>query len=300
MRRIARSVVSKLPFVQHLVRQVQAQGAYPDGHFYSPVPSADDVASYVRSRRPPADDIPGIDINQQGQREWLREYADLYPTLEFPETQSPGHRYFYDNDYFSYSDAIFLYCFLCKHKPRRIVEIGSGFSSAVLLDTVDQAFATRPDITFIEPHPDRLMSLLRGDDQRQVRIFDSTVQEVPLGTFECLQSGDLLFIDSSHVVKCGSDLHFLFFDVLPLLQRGVFVHFHDVFYPFDYPSDWLLGGRYWNENYFLRAFLSWNTEWRIRFFNSYVHRAFGAFIAHNMPLCARNSGGSLYIQRARA
>jgi hypothetical protein len=79
---------------------------------------------------------------------------------------------------------------------------------------------------------------------------------------------------------------------------AVFVHFHDVFYPFDYPSEWLIEGRYWNENYFLRAFLSWNTEWHIRFFNTYVHCMFGDFIRETMPLCARNAGGSLYIQRA--
>jgi hypothetical protein len=89
----------------------------------------------------------------------------------------------------------------------------------------------------------------------------------------------------------------LMFDILPLLPSGIFVHFHDVFYPFEYPSHWLKEGLYWNENYFLRAFLSYNCEWDIYFFNTYVAFSFNDFIKDNMPLCVKNPGGSLYIQR---
>ena len=117
--------------------------------------------------------------------------------------------------------------------------------------------------------------------------------------FLSLKAGDFLFIDSSHVLKCGSDLQLLMFEILPLLPSGVFVHFHDVFYPFDYPTEWLKEGKYWNENYFLRAFLSYNSDWSVSFFNTYVALAFNAFIKDKMPLCIKNSGGSLYIQRER-
>lgn len=87
------------------------------------------------------------------------------------------------------------------------------------------------------------------------------------------------------------------FEILPRLQPGVFVHFHDIFYPFEYPAEWLVQGRYWNENDFLRAVLSYNSEWSIQFFNTYVHFMFGDFIKEEMPLCAKNMGGSLYIRR---
>ena len=147
-----------------------------------------------------------------------------------------------------------------------------------MLDTIDGFSSQRPEVTFVEPYPNRLLRLLRDGDQQQVRLIDKKVQDVPLEVFLSLESGDLLFIDSSHVVKCGSDLHFIFFEILPRLKPGVFVHFHDVFFPFDYPSEWLIKGQYWNENYFLRAFLSYNTEWSIRLFNSYVHFEFGDFI----------------------
>ena len=123
-------------------------------------------------------------------------------------------------------------------------------------------------MTFIETYPDRLRGLLRPHDEGATRIIEREVQEVPIDTFSSLRAGDLLFIDSSHVIKCGSDVQFLMFEVLPQLPTGVFVHFHDVFYPFEYPAEWVLKGRYWNEDYFLRAFLSYNSEWEISFFNT--------------------------------
>ena len=217
--------------------------------------------------------------------------------MPFPEHRSKDLRYFYDNIWYSYSDAIFLYSFLRKNKPGRIVEIGSGFSSAVMLDTIDRFFDQPTDVTFIEPNPDRLTSLLSDKDENKVHIIEKKIQDVPIEFFSSLQSGDLLFIDSSHVVKCGSDLQRLMFDIVPILPSGVFVHFHDIFYPFEQPSAWLKDGIYWNENYFLRAFLSYNSAWEVYFFNTYVAAEFNDYISENLPLCIRNLGGSLYIRR---
>jgi hypothetical protein len=107
-----------------------------------------------------------------------------------------------------------------------------------------------------------------------------------------------LFIDSSHVLKCGSDVQFLMFEVLPVLAVGVVVHFHDVFESFEYPREWLIEGWYWNEDYALRAFLSYNAAWEISLFGNYAVNSFREFFAANMPLCLKNPGGSLYIRRA--
>jgi predicted O-methyltransferase YrrM len=306
VKQLIKAILGKLPYVnqlheqiQQLREQIQTQGAYPSGHYYSPIPDKDEVIAYIDSRKPLNKSLPGVDLNEENQLELLHEYSQFYKELPFPEKQQQDCRYFYENDWYSYSDAIFLYSFLRKHKPKRIIEIGSGFSSAVMLDTIERFFSNRPEITFIEPYPDRLKSLLRNQDEDQVKIIEKKIQEVPLELFSSLESGDFLFIDSSHVVKCGSDLQLLLFEILPLLPDGVFVHFHDVFYPFDYPSDWLKEGRYWNENYFLRAFLSYNCEWNIYFFNTYMSFSFNDFIKDKMPLCTKNSGGSLYIQRKR-
>lgn len=279
--------------------QRKAQGAFQAGHYYSPIPSGEEVRAYLEAREPVGGELAGVELDVAGQRELLDQFAAFYEELPFSGLKTPEHRYFYENDWFGYSDAIFLYCFLSKFKPAKIIEVGSGFSSAVMLDTVDAIDAWNPEMTFIEPYPDRLNSLLSDADRERVSLIDRKLQEVPSGIFSTLGGGDLLFIDSSHVVKCGSDLQRLMFEILPALQPGVFVHFHDVFYPFDYPTEWLEEGRYWNENYFLRAFLSYNAEWRIVFFNTYAHLMFGDWIAENMPLCARNPGGSLYIQRSQ-
>ncbi len=230
------------------------QGAYRAGHFYSPIPDNEDVLSYTKSRRREEITLPDIKINKESQFNILQEYSKLYDQLPFPEKQSEGFRYYYKNDFYSYSDAIFLHCFLRKNKPKRIIEVGSGFSSAVMLDTIDKFYSRRPEITFIEPYPDRLKSLLEPHDNNQINIIEKKIQEVSLELFYSLESDDLLFIDSSHVVKCGSDLQLLLFDILPFLSPGIFVHFHDVFYPFEYPNEWLNKGWYWNEIYFLPYF----------------------------------------------
>lgn len=297
MKRFIRPLLRKMPYVGHLYEQVQKQGAFPPGHYHSPIPDQDEILAYINSRHPPDLELPDVDLNRESQFALLRDYLHFYGELPFPENQESDCRYYYENGWFSYSDAIFLYSFLRKHQPRRIIEIGSGFSSAVMLETIERFFPFRPEMTFVEPHPERLKGLLRASDADQVRIIEDNVQGVPPGQFSKLEAGDLLFIDSSHVVKCGSDLHVLMFDILPRMPPGIYVHFHDVFYPFDYPPEWLSEGRHWNENYFLRAFLSYNREWSVLFFNAYVALAFNTFIGEHMPLCVRNPGGSLYIRR---
>lgn len=289
--------MDRFPYIRGLRELVDKQGPFPAGHYHSPIPDRAEVLAYLKSRKPPGLELPDVDLHKDRQFGLLNDYARHYAELPFPEAQVGSCRYYYENGWFSYADAIFLYAFLRKHRPQRIIEVGSGFSSAVMLDTVDRFLPQPPAITLIEPFPDRLGTLLRAGDRDRLTIMAKRVQEVPLDVFRSLQSGDLLFIDSSHVFKTGSDLHLLMFDVLPLLPPGVFVHFHDVFYPFDYPLEWLREGRYWNENYFLRAFLAGNRDWSIYFFNSYVALAFGDQIRERMPLCARNAGGSLYVVR---
>jgi predicted O-methyltransferase YrrM len=297
MKRVIKALINRVPYIKNL-SDTRKQGAYPAGHYYSPIPEKEDVLAYTKLRKPPNSELPGIELNEQRQHKLLNEYVEFYKDLPISEEQTPERRY-YNNVFFGYTDAFFLHCFLRKYMPKRIVEVGSGFSSAVMLDTIDSFFSQKPEITFIEPYPRRLMRLLREGDREQVRLIKRKIQEVPTDVLLALESGDLLFIDSSHIVKCASDLQLLMFEILPRLQPGVFVHFHDVFYPFDYPSEWLMDGRYWNENYFLRAFLSYNCEWSILFFNTYVHFMFGNLIKDKMSLCAKDPGGSLYIQREK-
>lgn len=283
--------------VTDLYALLAKEGGWAAGHYYSPIPDKAEVLRQIEVKRGEAPSIPEIEMNREGQAAFLSEFAAYHDEIPFPEGQTEGFRYFFRNDWFSYADAVFLHCLLRKHQPGRIIEVGSGFSSAVMLDTIDRFFSHPPELTFIEPYPERLKSLLRNGDPERVTILEKKVQEVPVEVFRALGAGDLLFIDSSHVIKCGGDLQFLMFEVLPHLPSGAFVHFHDIFYPFEYPEEWLQQERNWNELYLLRAFLAHNEAWEIHFFNSYVVSEFGALIAERLPLAGRSAGGSIYLRK---
>jgi len=140
-------------------------------------------------------------------------------------------------------------------------------------------------------------SLLKEGDRARIRIVPSRLQDVPLATFEALESNDILFIDSTHVGKTGSDVNHLFFEILPRLASGVHVHVHDIFYPFEYPKEWVYKGRAWNEAYMTRAFLQYNAAFRIALMNTFMQRFHADFFREKMPLCLRNPGGSLWLRR---
>jgi hypothetical protein len=128
-------------------------------------------------------------------------------------------------------------------------------------------------------------------------LIESDVQDVPLTRFEGLEANDVLFIDSSHVIKAGSDVVFLLSQVLPSLRPGVLIHFHDIFWPFEYPEEWLRGGRAWNEAYALRAFLQFNSRFEIVFFNSYLGIHEADALRFHLPLFLRNPGGSIWLRK---
>lgn len=270
----------------------------PPGHFYSTIP---DLA-YIREHREVIFDrrhreIPGIDLNEAEQGALIQQFAAFHTDLPFPRTKTPPVRYYYENSHFPYADAIALYCMIRQHRPRRIVEIGSGFSSAVMLDTNEQCFEHSISLTFVEPFPKRLYSLLREDDKERCTIIQKPVQDVPVPAITALEAGDILFVDSSHVVKIGSDVNFLLAEVLPKLPTGVLVHFHDIFWPFEYPEEWIMQGRAWNENYFVRAFLQFNPFFKIVLFNHYLGLLRQSELRRYLPLALNGIGGSLWIQK---
>jgi hypothetical protein len=182
-------------------------------------------------------------------------------------------------------------------RPKRIIEVGSGYSSCVTLDTNELFFDNSIDATFIEPTPDLLLSLIKEIDKQRMRLIPSNLQEVDIATFADLDANDILFIDSTHVSKVYSDVNRIFFEILPRLASGVLIHFHDIFYPFEYPRAWVYENRAWNELYLLRAFLQYNSSFRVILFNTFLEHFFRDYFAANMPLCLRNPGGSIWIQK---
>lgn len=213
------------------------------------------------------------------------------------ENKPDNLRYFLDNPSYGYTDGIILYCMIRYLKPKRIVEVGSGYSSCLVLDVNELFFDDSIAFTAIEPHPERLLSLISENDSRKITLLRLKLQDVDTSLFNSLEANDILFVDSSHVSKINSDVNWLFFEVLPNLGRGVYIHFHDIFYPFEYPKEWVYEGKAWNESYLLRAFLSYNISFKVVLFTSLLQRFYKNFVETKMPLFTRCDGGSIWIQR---
>ena len=162
-----------------------------------------------------------------------------------------------------------------------------------MLDVNDLFLDGKVHFTFVEPHPKggkRLLRLLTQDDKSKHTILRKQAQDVPLEVFQTLSANDILFIDSSHVGKVGSDVTHTLFRVLPELKPGVIVHFHDIYWPFEYPQEWILeAGIAWNEAYFLRAFLQYNEAFDIMYFNSFLAQRHADTLRRKMPLSLKVS-----------
>lgn len=273
-------------------------GFAPPGHFYSPIPDFQQIRR-DESRIFPAwrRSIPGIDLREEEQLKLVHELARYYPDMPFKDEPTEGLRYHFSNQMYGHSDGVLLHCMLRHLRPARIVEVGSGFSSCMTLDTDELFLGGQTQITFIEPYPELLHSLISDTDRGRVRILPQPLQVVDPSVFEELEAGDILFIDSTHVSKVDSDVNRLFFEILPTLKEGVYVHIHDVFYPFEYPVEWIRGGRAWNELYLLRAFLQYNSAYRIVLMNTFLEHFHEEFFRANMPLCLVNTGGSIWLRR---
>ena len=234
------------------------------------------------------DELAGNNLNENQQLALLKTFARYHEEIPF----GGKGRYSYENAFFGHGDAIMLYCMMRHHNPSRIIEVGSGYSSAAMLDTKER-FVHNVELTFIEPFPARLKILVEANDEYQ--LIEKPAQDVSVKTFAMLNKGDILFIDSSHVSKFGSDVNYLFFYVLPSLSSGVLIHIHDILYPFEYPMDWLENGRAWNEAYLLRAFLLFNSAFEIVYWNAMMGKWHSEAIRATLPTMLEEVGGSIWL-----
>jgi predicted O-methyltransferase YrrM len=272
--------------------------AFPDGHYYSPIVDPDElIAARQPNRNVAPEEIAGIDLSLARMVDWWRRNAATLSATPFPDDESPAYRYYADNNMFPLGDAAVLRAMVLEQRPRRIIEIGSGFSSACMLDTIDEA-ELETVLTFIEPDADRLRSLLRPEDAGRARVIEAPVQDVPIDEFRGLAGGDILFIDSSHVLKTGSDVHRELFEILPALAADVLIHFHDIDYPFEYPDLFLFERRYsWNEAYAVRAFLMYNDNYRVEFMTAMFRRMAADLVQATFLPFDKKPGASLWVRK---
>jgi len=231
------------------------------------------------------------------EKEKIKQEAIVRYNELIREHKPKSTRYLLDNPSYGYTDGIVYHCILRKIKPTRVIEIGAGYSSCLLLDTNEKYFDSNIKCTFIEPYIDNIVSLINEEDKGSIDIIGSKIQDVDINIFKALEKNDILFVDSSHICKTYSDVNHILFNILPLLQSGVYVHFHDVFWPFEYPKEWVYEGRSWNECYLLRAFLSYNTKYSIKFYTSYIQAILKDHLENSMPLLMRGEGGSIWLQK---
>jgi hypothetical protein len=276
----------------------------PPGHFYSPIVDPDEIEqeprrSQVWPRTPRA--MPGVDWREDAQIALCHDVFAQQERLHFREEASPAAtEYFALNDQYPPLDAWVLEGMLRWARPRRMIEVGSGFSSLISARVNREQLANEMHFSCIEPYPRQF--LLDGVPGVSDLIV-SKIQDVPLDVFDSLGDGDILFVDTSHVVKTGGDVTWLFHEVLPRLAPGVFVHVHDIFLPCEYPPHWVHEGRSWNENHLVHSFLLYNDKFEIVFGSMYMttlQREAVVAAFPGWPDAISSGGGSLWLRRRRS
>lgn len=271
---------------------------WPPGHFYSPLPDIEKIKEEEQKifGSVPCQ-LPGIDLNTDDQIKLVRQFAQYRDQFPFQKEKQRNLRFFFGNPNFCLGDAFILYSFIRYFQPKRVIEIGSGYSSCLFLDMNEIFCNNQISYTFIDPYPQLFYSLIKKEERENIQMIPEKLEDIDTGIFSSLSNRDILFIDSTHVSKINSDVNHILFRIFPQLNPGVFIHFHDIFYPFEYPREWIYQGRAWNEAYILRAFLQYNKDFNIVFFNSYLGTFYNELLRRELPLLSEHSGSSIWLQR---
>ena len=241
-------------------------------HFYQPIP---DTGTLPEALWQEPSELVGVDLREAAQLELLErlsgKYRAEYEALPRTPTGVP-HEFYLHNDAFGSVDAEVLYGLVRELAPRRLFEIGSGFSTRLSAQACRVNAAqgsTSCELVAFEPYPSEV---LRAGFPGLTRLEPVKAQDIARSEFERLEANDILFIDSSHVLKVGSDVQVEILEILPRLKPGVVVHFHDIFLPAEYPKPWVLEHRrFWTEQYALQAFLTFNERFEVLWGGSFMH-----------------------------
>lgn len=273
-------------------------------HFYSPIPDIRELPA----RTQPADlptSLPGIDLQPEAQRRFMEDVLATYQMeSRFPVTAPEDSvEYFTDNVYFGYVSASAMYGMIRHHRPARIVEVGAGMSTLVIAAAarVNAHDGDQPEVMTIDPGP----TVASLDEVSGIsRVLRSRVQDVDAGLFGRLARNDILSIDTSHTVKTGGEVPYLYLEVLPCLPPGVLVHIHDIFLPDDYPRDLVERRFFWNEQYLVQAFLVGNhlydVVWAQRFMELRYPDEYREAFSGRTSDAENNRSYSLWLRRTDA
>jgi len=265
----------------------------------SPVPRLADLSSDLFTAESP---LRGIDWDTARQLAWME--AELAPYLsEFAPARGrdlPSGEFTLDNDTFESVDAELLYAIVRRLKPARVLELGSGFSTLVTRIALDRNTGDGSPGTLdsYDPYPSAHV-MARPD--LSARVQRVSAQAIDPALIEGLQENDVLFVDTTHIVKIGGDVNRIVLDLLPLVRPGVAVHFHDIFLPRDYSRGHIDDAHFWNEQYLVQAFLSGNREWEVLVGANAVAHAHPARVGELIPSFRDGvEPGSLWLRRVTA
>ena len=262
-------------------------------HFYDPLFNEQHLRKPLAEPRA----LPGIDWHDQEQLALLGQFhyaAELTGLKTYQENDTTFH---FNNQVFDAGDAESWYHMIRTFQPRRIIEIGSGYSTLMAIKAIQQN--KQEDQSYqcehicIEPY------MAPWLEQTAVTVIRKKVEDVGFDLFTGLQPNDLVFIDSSHMIRPQGDVLFEYFELLPSLPPGVIVHIHDIFSPRDYLAEWIIEEkRLWNEQYLLEAFLMSNQEWKIIAALNFLHHNYYQQLKATCPyLTPESEPRSFYIQK---
>jgi hypothetical protein len=283
--------VQRMPLCKSILLQV---GIFPiRNHYYEPLFDSSQLLYPLDRDR----DLPGIDWNLSEQLNLLENFNYNEELKDVPLSKSGDLTFFLDNNTFESGDAEFWYNLIRNKKPAKIFEIGSGYSTLMARKAIKK---NEEEISnyhckhlCIEPYENTWL------EQIGVTVIKQRVENLDKGIFAELAENDILFIDSSHVIRPQGDVLFEYLEILPTLKTGVIVHIHDIFSPKDYLDSWIKSEvRFWNEQYLLEAFLSHNRDWNIIGALNYLHHKYYEKLKAKSPFLTRDrEPGSFYIQK---
>lgn len=249
-------------------------------HYYQPlINPGKHLTRSLRDDR----ELPGIDMNTGEQLALLSKFDFNAELIKFPLERSAETEFYYKNGSYESGDAEYLYSIIRYFKPRTVIEIGSGSSTLIVINAIDKNKAD-PSYTCrhicIEPYEQPWL------EKTGVILIREKVEKIEKTFFRQLEANDVLFIDSSHIIRPQGDVLFEYLELLPALKPGVLVHVHDVFSPKDYPDEWIYNHKLWNEQYLLEAFLTFNSEFRIVGALNYLAHNYRNELANKCPVWA--------------
>jgi predicted O-methyltransferase YrrM len=260
-------------------------------HFYSPIPNTSAIEESVWSQR--FDRGGAWKLNEHSQLALIDELARFAPELEAIPEENDGAGFYWNNPAFCPTDAAVYYCLIRHFRPALILEAGAGYSTLIAAS----ACARNGDTVLetIDPFPSPVVdTALPGLTGR----VTAPLQAIQLAPFQALGENDILFIDSTHVCKIASDVNYLILSLLPSLNKGVLIHVHDIFLPWNYPRDWVLEKNiFWNEQYLLLAFLLFNDQFEVVLANHYLGREHSGSLLHAFPFLKDPGGCSIWLRR---